>query len=211
MQRLKLRTPRTQRLRFLAGQSARVTLPGGAEASFSIASCPCDDMNIEFHIAANTDDSFNQQLQHIKASDKVEINGPDGSFVLDYHDTRPLVMIAMDDQFAAIKSLIEHAVTLDLAEFIQLYWITASPSDHYLDNVCRSWADAFEQFHYHVMHYEPQNPVSLPAAINDILQQHPVNEDAVYYIDAGPASRHSIMTTLKTAGVESERLHFNQT
>ncbi len=210
MQRLKLRTPRTQRLRFLAGQSARITLPDGAEASFSIASCPCDDMNIEFHIPTDITANFHQQLQKIRNADKVELKGPDGDFVLDYHDSRPLIMIALDDQFAAIKSLIEHAVSLELAEYIQLYWLTATPADHYMDNVCRSWADAFEQFHYHVLTYDTQRSESVTVAINEIMQRHPADESALYYIDATPDKRASIMAALKAAGIEDERLHLNQ-
>ena len=68
MQRLKLRTPRTQRLRFLAGQTAQLKLAGGAQTTLSIASCPCDDMNIEFHIPVEPQDEFFRQLQQTKTA-----------------------------------------------------------------------------------------------------------------------------------------------
>ena len=209
IQRLKLRTPRTQRLRFLAGQTARVKLDNGSETSLSIASCPCDDMNIEFHVPANNEDAFFQQLQTIKSNDKVDLIGPDGDFVLDYHDTRPLVMIAMDDNFAAIKSLIEHAVTLETAEFIHLYWLISDNEHHYLDNVCRSWADAFEQFAYKVIAFEEDKPESLAAVIADITVQHPASEESLYYIDIDNQHREAVKQTLQAAGFETERLHIN--
>ena len=58
---LHLQTPRTSRLRFLAGQS--VTLFGGAgdvdaQAVYPIASCPCDDRNLHFHVARDAHDAF---------------------------------------------------------------------------------------------------------------------------------------------------------
>lgn len=49
---LHLQTPRTHRLRFLAGQSVQLgwTLPGQADvhATYPVASCPCDDRNLLF-------------------------------------------------------------------------------------------------------------------------------------------------------------------
>ena len=209
IQRLKLRTPRTQRLRFLAGQKANIKLSDGSETSLSIASCPCDDMNIEFHIPVNNNAAFCQQLQKIKNNDKVDLLGPEGDFVLDYHDTRPLVMIAMNDNFAAIKSLIEHAVTLDTAEFIHLYWLISDKQHHYLDNVCRSWADAFEEFAYKVVDFKADKPESLETVIADITAQHPADEASLYYIDVDLEHREAVQGILKTAGFETERLHIN--
>ncbi|MFO7604054.1 MAG: 2Fe-2S iron-sulfur cluster-binding protein [Gammaproteobacteria bacterium] len=209
MQSLKLRTPRTQRLRFLAGQSAQLRLADGSTTSLSIASCPCDDMNIEFHVPVNTDEPFFQQLQLAKNNDKLELQGPEGDFVLDYHDTRPLVMVAMNDRFAAIKSLIEHAVTLESAEYIHLYWLISEPDHHYLDNVCRSWADAFEQFRYQVIAIDKAPTNSLPQALETISAQHRASEDALYYIDVLPEYRQVARDTLSTTGIEAERLHIN--
>jgi CDP-4-dehydro-6-deoxyglucose reductase, E3 len=57
---LHLQTPRSHRLRFLAGQ--RVTLGlavgEGTHASYAIASCPCDDRNLHFYIARDSGDPF---------------------------------------------------------------------------------------------------------------------------------------------------------
>ena len=39
-------------------------------------------------------------------------------------------MIAVDDRFPALKSLVEHAVTLESAEYIHLYWLISSPEHH---------------------------------------------------------------------------------
>ena len=38
---------------------------------------------------------------------------------------RPLIFIACETGFAPIKSLIEHAMALDAAETLHLYWIAA--------------------------------------------------------------------------------------
>ena len=50
---LHLQTPRSHRLRFLAGQSVTLGLAegDGLRRSYPIASCPCDDRNLHFFIA----------------------------------------------------------------------------------------------------------------------------------------------------------------
>ncbi len=149
MRLLRLQTPRSNRLRFLAGQSVALTLDGGATADFSVASCPCDDRNLEFHVARRPGDAFcDGVFTGLSGADTVRVEGPRGDFVLNETSARPLVFIAYGGGFAPVKSLIEHAMALDVAETLQLYWIADGKSGHYLNNLCRSWADALDNFRY---------------------------------------------------------------
>jgi len=146
---LHLKTPRTRRLRFLAGQYVR--LGGGLvpSASHAIASCPCDDMNLHFQIPRVADDDFSDYLfNHLKKGEKMDIEGPMGEFVLNEDSTRPLVFIAWQTGFAPVRSLIEHAMALELPGSIKLIWVTRSSKDRYQHNLCRSWQDAFDNFKY---------------------------------------------------------------
>jgi NAD(P)H-flavin reductase len=45
-----LKTPRTKRLRFLAGQHVKLGGNGIPLASHPVGSCPCDDMHLHFFI-----------------------------------------------------------------------------------------------------------------------------------------------------------------
>ena len=149
MRLLRLQTPRSNRLRFLAGQSVALTLDGGATANFSVASCPCDDRNLEFHVARRPGDAFcDGVFTGLSGADTVRVEGPRGDFVLNETSARPLVFIAYGGGFAPVKSLIEHAMALDVAETLQLYWIADGKSGQYLNNLCRSWADALDNFRY---------------------------------------------------------------
>jgi CDP-4-dehydro-6-deoxyglucose reductase len=146
---LHARTPRTKRLRFLAGQYLSLNVAGLPVTDMAIASCPCDDMNLQFHIPIIAGDPFSEKLADcLKAGDNLVINGPSGEFILNEDSPRSLVFIACNTGFAAIKSLIEHAMALDTAEDIHLYWISTPGNHHYLDNLCRSWDDALDNFHY---------------------------------------------------------------
>ena len=150
---LHLRTPRTNRLRFFAGQY--VSLSSGSDlpsAEYSISSCPCDDMNLHFQIPKTGDDAFADFVfSDLKNGDTIDVTGPHGEFVLDEDSVHSLVFIAWHTGFAPIKSLIEHAMALDDAEHIHLFWITAEPKDRYLNNLCRAWQDALDNFHYHTI------------------------------------------------------------
>lgn len=146
---LEIVTPRTSRLRFLAGQSAIVEL-GGVKATWPIASCPCEERRIQFHLRRNAGDRFSDHVfQRLKIGESVSLEGPVGDFVLREEDSRPLVFIAWGWQgFAPVKSLIEHAMAQDAAESIELVWIAADATDHYYPKLCRAWAEAMDNFRY---------------------------------------------------------------
>jgi CDP-4-dehydro-6-deoxyglucose reductase len=157
---LHARTPRTQRLRFLAGQYLSLTIDNQPGQQCSIASCPCDDMNLQFHIPLVAGSAFSEQLQNsLKTGSSLHISGPQGNFTLNEDSPRSLVFIACNAGFGPVKSLIEHAMALDIAEQIHLYWITTPGNSHYLGNLCRSWSDALDNFHCTALRATTERPV----------------------------------------------------
>ncbi|NNJ94931.1 MAG: 2Fe-2S iron-sulfur cluster binding domain-containing protein [Halobacteria archaeon] len=146
---LQARTPRTKRLRFLAGQYLSLKIDGLPAQDCSIASCPCDDMNLQFHIPVVAGDPFSEKPEDcLEPGASITISGPSGDFILNEDSPRSLAFIACDAGFGPIKSLIEHAMALDIAEDIHLFWIVTPGNHHYRGNLCRSWADALDNFHY---------------------------------------------------------------
>jgi len=182
MRLLHLQTPRSNRLRFLAGQSVRLTLPDGASAAHPVASCPCDERNLHFHVPRDDADGFAAQVfGGLKAVETVRIDGPRGTFVLDEDSPRPLLFVARDTGFAPAKSLIEHAMALDTAESLALYWIASQGHGHYLDNLCRAWSDALDDFRYVPLAGEDAG------ALARIAQDHPRLDGHDVYV-SGPAA-----------------------
>lgn len=146
---LHLRTPRSQTLRFLAGQHVTLTLNGIDTRNKSIASCPCNGMIVQFHIRRVPGDKFSEYVfSQLQTKHQVMLSGPDGDFVLDTTSQRPLIFIAYETGFAPLKSLIEHAISLELTQPIHFYWAARHTGSHYLENHCRSWQDALDNFHY---------------------------------------------------------------
>ena len=149
---LHLQTPRSNRLRFLAGQGVTLGAAGGSHdfsGGYLVASCPCDDRNLLFHIRRDESDAFAQRLfaGAIRSGDDIGVRGPWGDFVMGQDSERPLLFIAAANGFAPVKSLIEHAMAAETCESIALAW-TAARGGHYLDNQCRAWAAALDDFRY---------------------------------------------------------------
>ena len=148
---LHLQTPRTNRLRFLAGQSVTLGVPGAGgddvHATYPVASCPCDDRNLHFYVARDDADAFARALfaDGVKPGQAVTVWGPLGTFVL-AESPRPLVFAACDTGFAPVKSLIEHALALDAAQSISLFWLATRPDGHFMANQCRAWSEALDAF-----------------------------------------------------------------
>ena len=187
---LHLQTPRSNRLRFLAGQSASLALPDGTGASFPVASCPCDDRNLHFHIRRRAGDLFAERVfGGLKGVDAVRVEGPRGEFVLNEESHRPLVFIAGESGFAPIKSLIEHAMALDVAESLHLAWVASDRRGLYLDNLCRSWGDALDNFHYTPLTKvgAMTEEAALQGLLQTLLQNQPRLADCDVYL-AGPGS-----------------------
>jgi len=173
---LHLLAPRSQRLRFLAGQSIRLSSHGVA-GQYAIASCPCEERHIEVQLLRKPDDAFSELLfGGLKAQEIIEIEGPYGDFVLEDASERPVFFLAFGAGFAPIKSLIQHAMSLDLAEAMDLHWLDDG-TGHYQDNLCRSWADALDNFNYspHV------RTDDMEATLTNIVKDYPdLNRFDVY-------------------------------
>jgi len=208
--RLHLQTPRSNRLRFLAGQ--RVTLgirAGVADGSdvhgeYPVASCPCDERNLIFHVrrgdrrAASADFSRCVFEDRIKLADDVSVWGPWGSFVLEKDSVRPVVFIAIDEGFAPVNSLIEHAIAVDAAESITLYWASSQPGGQYLPNQCRAWHEALDEFSY----------VALTVGeLPDVLAANSALPASDVYLAGAAEQVESLATALLAAGVPPRQLH----
>ena len=159
---LHLLAPRSQRLRFLAGQYVTLSADG-TEGDYYVASCPCEDRHIELHIRRDSRPFARKVFESLGKEDAVRIAGPHGHFVMKLDSRRNVVFVAWGDAFAPIKSLIQHAMSLEVAEHMHLYWVEDGLG-HYQDNLCRAWADAYDNFTYHPLSGEAE-PSDIAEAI----------------------------------------------
>lgn len=154
---LTLRTPLPSRLRFLSGQSVYLSMPGIDETLYPVASCPCDERNLQFHIPRSDTPFSHYVFNLLSHGERVGVRGPQGTFLLETDNGRPLIFITTDNGFAYIKVLIEQAITLGEVDRIHLYRFNSEGKRPYLDNLCRAWNDSIDTFHYTLC---PSTPVT---------------------------------------------------
>jgi CDP-4-dehydro-6-deoxyglucose reductase len=208
---LHLQTPRSHRLRFLAGQAVTLGLPsrrdgGDLHALHAIASCPCDDRNLQFFVPRDADDPVASQLFEggVKVGDAITVWGPEGRFVL-AEGAHPLVFAACDTGIAPVKSLIEHALSLDSAPSISLFWLATRPDGHFIANQCRAWSEALDPFEYALSTHD--NAATGASLMASAMRADLFDIDCTYYI-AGPADfAATLVRELGAAGVAESRLH----
>ncbi len=206
---LHLQTPRSNRLRFLAGQSVTLSCrqaeQPGVQATYPVASCPCDDRNLQFFIVRDETDGFAQRLfsGDIVAASSVSLLGPTGDFVLaDGH--RPLVFAACDAGFAPVKSLIEHALSLDSAPSLSLFWLATRPDGHFFSNLCRSWSQALDQFEFELV--SDADRVQGARQIAQAMRADLFDIDCDFYL-AGPTDFvRALHDELRGAGVPAAQI-----
>jgi CDP-4-dehydro-6-deoxyglucose reductase len=205
---LHLQTPRSNRLRFLAGQSVTLGLTvNGTDisATLPIASCPCDDRNLHFHLDRDGGDLARLAFAgRLKAGEPINLRGPSGDFVVHGEGTRPFVFIAADMGFAPVKSLIEHAMAIDDNDRFALIWSVSRPDGAYLDKLCRMWAQAFDDFLYlPIVSHPPADAAANAAATARTV---PFLAEADVFV-AGPEDFAAEVTAaLQFGGVPAGRL-----
>ena len=205
---LHLQTPRSHRLRFLAGQGVALGLAAGEDvhSQHAIASCPCDDRNLHFFIPRDAEDPLAVRLfgGGVKVGDSISLSGPSGNFVL-AEGSLPLVFAACDTGFAPIKSLIEHALSLDASPSITLYWLATRPDGHFMANQCRAWSEALDPFEYALStHADPTTGASQMATA---IRADLFDIDCAFYI-AGPAEFvAALQAELAAAAVPAAQIH----
>jgi CDP-4-dehydro-6-deoxyglucose reductase len=167
---LAVRTPRSQTLSFLAGQRVALRFNGQPERQLAIASCPCDGMHLRFHLRRADDPFAAFVFDNVERGARVVLAGPTGQFLLHDESPRKRLFVCWESGFAAVASLIDHAIALDPERTMHLYWLSAIPQGHYLSNYCRAWVDALDDFHYHSVDLRPAGEIALEAAFDDIAR-----------------------------------------
>ena len=206
---LHLRTPRSRTLRFLAGQYIQAKIPGVEPSYQYVGSCPCNGMIIQLHVA-RSEHPFNQFVfNSLRVGQAVEISGPSGDFTLDEFSRRPIVMVAQDTGFAPIKSLIEHAIALDLPQSMYLFWLVEQGQDHYQANYCRSWEDALDCFIYRPLHLD-----NLTSGENDyhnafdfVHERSPVDSEIDLYLVGPQIMLDKFSQSFILKGTPPSRIH----
>jgi CDP-4-dehydro-6-deoxyglucose reductase len=206
---LHLQTPRTHRLRFLAGQSVTLGAATGGDLleTAPIASCPCDERNLHFHFARESAGALATALfeQRIRVGDAIDVRGPVGEFVLDQASERLPIFIACDAGFGPIKSLVESAIAADAFESMALYWLATRADGHYLENQCRAWSSSLDNF-VHRLSTDREARTGAKAIAAQVLSDRADLARCAIYAAGPPVFLEALVGALTDGGVRAERI-----
>jgi CDP-4-dehydro-6-deoxyglucose reductase len=158
---ISLQLPATERLQYLAGQYLEFILRDGTRRSYSIATPPHADEQLQFHVRHMPGGAFSDKLfgvgpQPIKERDLLRVEGPMGTFFLREDNPRPIILVAGGTGFSPIKALAEHIFAEginreDSGKLFRpavLYWGARSRQDLYLEALPSRWAAEQPNFRY---------------------------------------------------------------
>lgn len=210
---LQLRTPRTQTLRFLAGQYIDLKYKDMPAYQASVASCPCNGMVMEVHLPRKAEHPLVEfAFNDMKAGDRIVVEGPYGEFALDEESQRAIVMVGVDQGFAPLKSLIEHIIALDMEQAVQLFWITTQPGAHYRDNYPRQWEFALDTFIYRPLEMDLSLGLeqAVENVVNEIVASSPPEDEVDLYLSGNPDILQQLKKTFVERGTAQQHVYCDE-
>jgi NAD(P)H-flavin reductase len=154
---VRLALPGGEPLRFYAGQYINVLLPEGAKRSFSFATAPYENREIELQIRHIPGGKFTSHVfDAMQVGDPIRFEGPLGSFFLREDSDKPIIFVAGATGFAPVKSMIEHAFHTGMQRRMVLYWGTRRLDQMYARELCEQWARERPNFTFVPVLSDPQ-------------------------------------------------------
>ena len=117
---------------------------------------------------------------------------------------RPLVFAACDTGFAPIKSLIEHALSLDAAPSLSLYWLATRSDGHFQANQCRAWSAALDAFEYAA--FTEMDPAAGAQQVAAAIRADQFDIDCDFYLAGPQAFVSALGQALLQAGVPAVQI-----
>lgn len=145
-------------LRWLPGQYLDILLADGRRRAFSIANAPNASGTVELHVRHVAGGGFTSRVfDQLEPGDRLEAEGPLGTFVPREDSERPMLLVAGGTGFAPIKAIVEHFLALGTARPMHLYWGARSAADLYLKRLPEQWARDNPGFRFQPVVSDPEN------------------------------------------------------
>ncbi len=144
-----LKLPANDRFVFLPGQYVDLLLPAGKRRSYSIASSPSREGEIELHIRWLDGGLFSTQVfEKLQEKDILRLEGPLGTTYLREDTGRPILMVGGGTGFAPLQSMLEALLEKESDRPVYLYVGARRRNGLYRDELARRFAAASRNIRY---------------------------------------------------------------
>lgn len=145
---------------FSAGQYCSVVFSGQPARDYSMANTP-DDPVLEFHVRVVPGGASSAYVaERLCEGEEVSVRGPYGTSWLREAHRGPIAALAGGSGLAPIKSLVEHALNIGMAQPIHLYFGVRDERDLYYEEHLESLCAAHENLSFVPVLSEPTGPTT---------------------------------------------------
>lgn len=212
--RLLLKLPQGQALRFRPGQYLDFLLQGGKRRSFSMATPPSADGQLELHIRRVPGGHFTGHVfDAMQDKALLRLEAPLGTFFLREEDASPVILVGGGTGFAPLKAILEDALPRLPQRAFHLFWGARARRDLYLDALPRAWTVQHPNFHYTPVLSEPAPDDGWTGEtgwVHDaVLRAYPALAGHEVYMSGPPPMINAARTAFTARGLDPERLYFD--
>jgi CDP-4-dehydro-6-deoxyglucose reductase len=144
-----LKLPANDRFVFLPGQFVDLLLPQGKRRSYSIASSPSREGEIELHVRRMDGGLFSAMaFDTLKERDILRFEGPLGTTFLREDTDRPILMAGGGTGFAPLQAMLERLLEKESPRPVHLYVGARTRGGLYRDELARRFSAASRNIHY---------------------------------------------------------------
>jgi len=144
-----LKLPSNDRFVFLPGQFIDLLLAGGKRRSYSIASSPSREGEIELHIRRMDGGLFSTQaFETLKEKDILRFEGPLGTTYLREDTDRPVLMVGGGTGFAPLQAMLETLLEKESPRTVHLYVGARTRDGLYRDELAKRFSAASRNITY---------------------------------------------------------------
>ena len=213
--RVLLNLPPNEAVSFRAGQYLQVLLPE-KKCPFSIASSPHLEGQVELHVrpTPGSDDSTAIESLLDKAAKskttEIEIEMPLGDCYVTEAPDRPLLLLAASTGITQMKSIVEFLEPNGFKHPVYLYWGVPAARDLYLSDLCESWAQKHDNFHYIPVVSEPETSPDWQGKTGLVGEVALKDLDEVsnmtVFVSGGPAMVYATLDAFVERGMPEENM-----
>lgn len=198
-----------QRLKFAAGQYAKVRFADIAPRCYSMANRP-DEEALEFHIRLHPDGRASQHIStQLKLGDAIRIEAPFGRAHLYPEHKEPIIALAGGSGLAPIKSIVRTALHAGVDRNIHLFFGVRDEQDIYDESELAALAARHSNLHLSFLVSAPAGRTSRRKGdLADVLRtDFPDCGDARLYVAGPPRMVVSVVALAHQRGFAPDRIH----
>lgn len=200
-------------IEFKAGQFISIEIGEGIRRSYSIASTPEKNYEVDIGVDVSPAGKGTTYLKNLKSGDEIKFLGPLGRFSIDESGKeKKLLFVATGCGITPIKSMI-----FDLLETkkdnreIWLFWGLRFVENMFWEEEFREINEFYPNFHYRLILSQPPEKWPVESGhVTDKIKDMNLNNDWGAYLCGNPAMLEEMKQIAVEKGIPETQIHFEK-